>query len=211
MANKTAICNMALTHLQVSRFISNVDTDVTQEAKVCRVWFEAAHRFLQRDYDWNFNRRYQALALLGSEASIQSGLWGYKYAYPSDCMMIRAIVTPGTRLPIKGTRIPYEVATENDASNNDIKVIYSDQPNAILRFSKYVANTEVMDAHSTVAMSYLLATYIASPLSANAKLALEAKNAYVGLRDSAIKHDAEESEEGSEPDNESLVYRGYHG
>jgi hypothetical protein len=200
MASKTNICNLALSHCGVSTFIANVDTDNLKEARVCKLWWNAALDFLLRDIDWNFNRHYLNLALLGG---IVPSHWLYKYAYPSNCLAIRAIMPPNVRFPTIKQRVLYEVAAEEVSEDlENIKVIYTDQVNAVARISNFVVDVGLLDATATLAQSYLLASFIATPLTIKPAIAESNRRAYISIRDQAIANNFKEGEDGPEPEDE---------
>lgn len=204
MIPKVDICNLALSNLGVSQFITNLETEKSLEAIVCRKWYEPAMRFVQRDFDWNFNRRRMNLAVFTGTVPDP---WQYMYIYPSDCEMIRAICPYGVRTPRIDQRIPYEVAVEADPDGKDIKVIYTDQDAAVVRYSKYITDTSLFDSQFVVAASYLLSTFIAAPLAVKFDIVDRARNAYVGMKAVAGASNNNEAEEGPEPETESIAFR----
>jgi hypothetical protein len=60
MASKTSICNKALRKLSKDNII-DIDTDTTQEARLCRAAYDEVLEEVLRDYNWNFAIYRQAL------------------------------------------------------------------------------------------------------------------------------------------------------
>jgi hypothetical protein len=201
VANKTEICNMALSNIQVSQFIDgNVETDTTIEAKVCKRWYDHAVNYALEDFDWNFARRRRALAALGTTPP---STWTYVYSYPSDCAAARAIEVPGVRTPSREQRIAYEVAAEAQASGGDVRVIYTDQPDAVLIFTKRITDASLFDGHFVEALAAYLASKIALPLTAKPGLAREWFQMYQGLRVNSFAFHLNEAQEDQEPPSET--------
>lgn len=201
MASKTDLCNFALSHLGISVYIANVDTDVSKEARVCRKWYNHTLEHITRDYDWNFSRRYLSLALL---ASTPPEHWTYTYAYPADCFMLRALMPPGVRFPVNTQRVLYEVAGES-VGDADLRVIYTDQPNAVARYSKKIVNTNLYDSVFSTAFSYLLASFIAMPLTVKPPIADSMRRAYMSLGQQGYALNNMEAQDGPEPEQLELI------
>ena len=54
MSSKTVICNLSLSHLGISKEISNIDTERSAAAEACRRWFNLARDETFRDFNWPF-------------------------------------------------------------------------------------------------------------------------------------------------------------
>lgn len=199
MSSKTEICNLALSNIQVSQFIANIDSDQTNEAMVCRRWFDHAVKYTLEDFNWNFARRRKALALL---SATPPSTWTYVYAYPSDCAAARRIDVDGTRTPYAEQRISFEVAMQ-EIDGNDVKVIYSDQPSAVLIYTKLITDSALFDAHYVEALAAYIASKIALPLTTKPALAREWFQMYLGLRVNAFAFHLNEAQEDPEPPSET--------
>ena len=205
MASKTDICNFALSHCGVSMFIANVDTDNTKEARVCKKWWDVSLNYITRDIDWNFNRSYVSLAVLAGDVPLH---WRYKYAYPSNCVAVRAILPPGIKLPTISQRIPYEVASEATVGPAVVKVVYTDQVSAVARVSRFISDVSLLDSTFVMAKSYLLASLIATPLTVKPAIAQANRQAYMSILQQAIANNFKEGEDGPEPEALGLVRDG---
>lgn len=196
MASKTELCNMALNHIGISILVNNIDTDTTKEAKTCRRWWDTALKFAIRYTDWNFTRYYIPLALLTGSVPSQ---WKYKYAYPVDCQMLRAITIPGQRVVHPDQRIPFEIATELVGAVVQ-KVVFTDQQEAEARCSRLITDTTLFDPMFDLAHSYFLASLIAVPLSVKPAIADAMRKAYFSISAQAEAMNYNESQDGPEPE-----------
>lgn len=207
MASKTDICNFALSHCGISTFIANVDVDNTKEARICKKWWDASLSYITRDIDWNFNRTYKPLALLDGYVPSQ---WRYKYAYPSNCMALRAVLQPGVKFPTVAQRVLYEVASEPAANDFAVmKVVYTDQVDAVARVSLFISDVSLLDSTFVMAKSYLLASLIATPLTVKPIIAQTNRQAYNSILQQAIANNFKEGEDGPEPEALGLIRDGF--
>lgn len=198
MASKVEVCNMALGHVGVFNPISDI-TENSKEAIACRAFFDMARRLVLRDVPWNWATGRKLMASLGDPPSN----WAYRYKVPSNCVKPRSIVVPGQRLPMKSYRISFETATEDGVGT----VIYTDQPEAELLFTRNVEDLNLWDDTASEALSYLLAAKITMPLAVKPDVAQQALQGYYRVMSTASAHNANEGEEAEAP-SEFLGARG---
>lgn len=156
MANKTEICNMAISHLGNSSEIANVDTESSQEASACRRFYETAKNATLTDVDWPFATAYFTLNLIEETPDDE---WNYSYRYPVGCLSVRRILS-GTRNDSVKSREPYKIL--KDASG---KLIYADKENAKIEYTEDISDPEFFSAEFALALSFRLASYIAPRLT----------------------------------------------
>jgi len=85
MSSAAEICNRALSALGGDPVITSLDnSDTSQEATHCRIWYDVTRRQLLDEFPWNFATRQAQLAMDDYE-SLQ-GRWSLSYVYPSDCI-----------------------------------------------------------------------------------------------------------------------------
>jgi hypothetical protein len=197
-ATEVGICNMALGNIGISMFISSL-SEASNEARVCSTYYEPARDMVLRDFPWNCSKSFSVLADLGTPPTN----WGYRYALPSDCITVRFIVVAGIRTPRKDQRIPFEIAVEGG-----VRVLYTNQPEAEICYSCRVVDPNLFDPLMVIALSWLLASFAAMPLSSVPSLADSARKGYANLIASAGAADLREAEEGPEPECEFLTGRG---
>jgi hypothetical protein len=202
MSTVINICNMALARIGVSSYISSL-TEASNEARNCSLFYEPMRDFVLRDHNWNFATKRVLLADAGTPASN----WAYKYTYPSDCLKVRKIVSPGIRNPRNDQRVAFEVANDNGQ-----RVIYTNQAQAELIYTVRVTDPTLFDPMFTSALAYILASEIAMPLSVQPAVADQARKAYTQSVSMAAAASQSESFEGPEPVSEMITVRdGYSG
>lgn len=115
VAASTAVINIALAHLGVSKQIVNVLTDATQEATAARLHFTEDVAATLRDYPWPFATRYARLVwVAGTSAVPVNGDWQYSYVAPPACLFARRIVNPsGSRRGWDTTPIAFRVGGDD--------------------------------------------------------------------------------------------------
>ena len=152
MSSVVQICNLALSHLGSGKAIANIETEKSEEAYACRSFYETARDATLRDFTWPFATKIASLALVEESPSDE---WDYSYAYPSDCLKIRRILS-GVRNDDRASRVPYRII----AGDNQ-QLIYSDQEDAELEYTVRVTDTNRFSADFIMALSLRLASYIA--------------------------------------------------
>lgn len=209
MASVVEICNMALARIGVSSFISNLN-EPSNEARVCSLFYEPMRDFALRDGLWNFAKKQQQLA----DAGTPPEQWSFKYALPDDFLKARFIWMPGTPvLPgtyevpgqtifIQEQRVRFEIALSGGQ-----KVLYCNQPEAELVYTARVEDTTLYDPIFVSALSYLLASEIAMPLSVQPNLAKAALDRYQLVASMASAHSMSEGYEGQPPESELTMIR----
>lgn len=153
--NQVQLCNMALTHVKVSRFIQSLDEN-SIEAGVCKLWYDPALEQILEDADWQFATRYVALSLVEGNPN---GEWQYAYRYPPDCVKARAIVRAS--IGRKDDEPPPFVIASDDSG----RLILTDEKDAVLRYTRRITDTGMFSASFANAFACLLASKIANPLS----------------------------------------------
>lgn len=100
------VCNMALSHLGLSTFITSINPPDpgSTAAKVCAFWYAKSRNFVLQSAPWNFAYTYIALASDGSQIPNQVSSpvtgtpwafpgWRFAYQMPNDCLEPIAVVT----------------------------------------------------------------------------------------------------------------------
>ncbi len=157
MASKTEICNLALSHLGVSKEIANIDTEKSASALACRRFYESARDEIFRDFNWPFATNYIALELIEENPNTD---WAFSYRYPSDCTRIRKILS-GLRNDSRQSRVSYEIARDDTA-----RLIFTDERDAVIKFTKKTTTESFYPQDFVMALALLLAAYIAPRLTA---------------------------------------------
>lgn len=89
-----AICNLALLHCGVTRRITDIDNDNTNESRACVTSYPIARDDVLESVEWPFATATVALALVTDyTATTDPYEWAYAYRLPSDCIKARHIVS----------------------------------------------------------------------------------------------------------------------
>lgn len=155
-ASDAEICNLALSHIGSGHEIATLSTEKSQEASACRRFFDTSLDLLLREFPWPFCTKIVALALVQEDPNTE---WKYEYTYPTDAVVLHRVLGFG-RHDNRQTRIPYRVR-RGSAS----KVIWADQEDACLEYSFREKDFARYPADFTMALSLLLAFYIAPRIS----------------------------------------------
>ena len=159
---QSEIARMALAHLGVQKSIVDINTDNSNEARACKIYYDQAVREILEDFPWPFATILMPLALVENFASPE-----YKngYGYPSNCMIVRRLFSQhgANKNDDVQSRVVYRIVQVASPTNStqQIKVILCDHD---LMWVEYTANdTTVSDWSATfvAALSYRLAAYIA--------------------------------------------------
>lgn len=157
MASSTEICNLALSHLRVSKEIANLETERSQEAASCRAFYETARDATLRDFAWAFASKIDSLPLVEEDPNDE---WAYSYRYPTDCLKIRRILS-GNRNDSHQTRQPYKVIQDSAGL-----LILTDKRDAELEYTIRADDSDRYPADFILAFSFRLAAYIAPRVTA---------------------------------------------
>jgi len=152
----TEIANQALLHLGVSKEISNLTTEQSREANICRRFYTLALEEILSDFRWPFATRIQRLNKIRDNPNVD---WGKEYRYPPDAHVIRRIVT-GNRNETHDQGVPFRVAS--DAAG---RVIWTDQTDADVEYTIKVTDVLLFPPSFVASLSYLLGMKIAPALT----------------------------------------------
>jgi len=199
MASVIQICNIALMRIGSSRTINSL-SEQSKQADVANVFYESSRDTVLSDFDWNFASKRVALADLDTPSTD----WQFAYRYPTDCMRITEIMTPGIRYPAPGMRVTYEVGA--DAAGTG-KIIYTNQPEAQLRYVGKITDPNMFDAQFADALSWKLAAEFAMPLAASGDLGNKALQMYNAMVLAGVAHSNNESQEPLVPESEFTIAR----
>ena len=201
MASKTEIANMAISHLGIGATITNLDSDTSQEAQACRVFYETAKKATLKGHDWSFAWKEATLNLV-EENPVEE--WSYSYRYPSDAVSIRRIVS-GFQCDTLDTVVPYTISSDSSG-----KLIYTDREEAKVQYTIDANNVDLYTPRFTLALSFQLAYYIApritggDPFKAKADMLAQYKME-IG---EAAENNMNEERRGRRPDSEFVSTRG---
>ena len=186
MASKVAIWNMALVNIGSSAFIQS-PTEASAEADHLRAVWDAALDTALESLDWNFARVKLAL----SDLSTPDDDWLYQYAYPSNCVKARKILTT-----VRNEKpLPFSVGLN---AAGTAKVINTDVQEAVLVYTRRITDTLLFSSAFVTALSWQLATQVAGPLAGNDKQVID--KTMKGLAAALSQAQALEKNEGQQDD-----------
>lgn len=206
MASEIDICNLALAHLGDTATVSSINPpDPSAQAQHCARFYPIARDALLEKHSWGFATKRQPLALLGTAVDGTAPTeWAYSYALPSDAINILAVLPSdavddystglnyGNMLQAQGGNyIPQPFDCETDAEGRG--VVYTDQENAMLRYTGVVSDTARFSPLFVLALSWNLASMLAGSIIKGDAGAAEAKRCIGMLQqvlDSAVDSDA---------------------
>lgn len=153
-SSKVQIYNLALLRAGSSKRVNDVD-EGSNEANICNEFYDQSLAFVLEDRPWRFAKK---RAYLAPKTGTPPSVWQFQYAWPSDCLKLRTIVTPGARTQLHDEKIPFEKAFD------DGPVIYTDLEDAEAIYTVLVETTEWFPPSFVSALAYHLASEIALPL-----------------------------------------------
>lgn len=159
MASSVAICNLALSHLGVRDTIADLDEGST-ESRICKANLPDVRNTLLGDFNWNFARRVETLALRTETAPTG---WTYAYSVPNKCVRFRAIWLGPPPLQLPPVR--WELASIADSSGNDVAAILTNVAEAEGLYTRQIENTELFSRGFTLALAWRLAEAVALALT----------------------------------------------
>jgi hypothetical protein len=198
MSSDVEICNIALSRVAHTQPIASL-TEKSKAAELCRMFYGPMRELVLQAFPWPFAGSIVALADIGTPAPG----WAYRYRYPADCLKVRNIVQPGTRRALTSDlEIPYQIGY--DAGG---RVIHTDQPGAVCRFTFKVEDSTFFDPQFADALAWRVAMELALPLSSKPDLQQFANQSYQMAMTLAEGSAFEESQDDPEPESEFITVR----
>lgn len=163
MASVVQLCNMALSHIGSDARVSSISPpDGSVEAGHCVTFYDQARTEMLEPGTWAFALKRATLA----QTTNASDLWLYAYVLPSDCLRARRVLRPGANITVF-TQDEYQYQTDdNDSATFEIEgsVLYSNEPDAVLVYTRDIEDTTEFTPSFISSLSYLLASYLAGPI-----------------------------------------------
>jgi len=155
----TTLANMALGHIGVSEEIADVSTEASAAAAKCNLFLLQAKESTLEAFAWPEATQYTYPGLVENFTTLQTAHdWDYSYRYPSDCVMVRRIVTVlGRQDP---NPPPYKIGSDSTA-----RLIYTNEIDAYIEYTKRLVDPNFYGALLAEAVSWRLASFIAPSLS----------------------------------------------
>ncbi len=197
----TRIANMALSHVGTRSSIESLEDEISNEAEVCRLWYEFSRRQTLEGFDWNFARK--RITLTKHSEDPPDGVWGFRYVYPADCIVARKLENPTGTVEgqtgrwiadfstpeVRGDAIPFEVETD---STGQTKSILSNLSDAKLVYTFEQLDTGLYSPLFVEALSRALGSHIAFTLTGKLALANALANSFTNAMFTASASSANE-------------------
>lgn len=160
--SKVGIGNMALSHVGGDSSIEAFGED-SVEANQIVLWYDYSRTQTLEAFNWSFARKRQTLATHSEDPP--SGVWAYRYQYPSDAITIREIANPAGK---QADAVPFEI--EIDATGST-KTILTNLDSAVAVYTFDLETTTLFSSHFVETLSRLLASRIAPTLTSKKEIA----------------------------------------
>lgn len=148
------IANMALGNVGVSKQIAALG-EQSNEANVCNLYYQPSLESALEDFPWPEATGYDTPGLVKKEPNDD---WNFAYRYPTDCLMVRRIVTVlGRRDPDPP---PFRIGRDSTG-----RLIYTDEEAPTVEMTVRISDAAQFSALFAEALSWRLAAFIAPALS----------------------------------------------
>jgi hypothetical protein len=154
---------MALSHIGSEARVSSISPpDGSVEAGHCADFYDMARTEMLEPGNWNFALKRVLLA----QTTNLSTTWAYAYVKPSDCQRALRVLRPNVTVTVFTQDTVGAHTDDRDSAAFDLEgdVLYSNEPDAVLIYTRDVIDTNRFPASFTSALSYLLAAYLAGPI-----------------------------------------------
>lgn len=199
MPTQVDIYNQAAARIGVFNDTIQSTTEASKIVNVCNALYNGMVDYVLADFPWKFAERRVLLSSLGTPPTN----WGYRYAYPSDCVTARYLTVPGCRNPRSTQQIPFQIGTDGVA-----REIYTDMPDAELVYTSRVTDLNLWGPIAVSALVYRLASELAMPMSVKPDVANSALSGYYREVSRAAAAALNEGTPDLPPESEFLAARG---
>ena len=188
--SRVKIANMALSGVGAGN-IESFD-EPSPEARQCKLWYDFTRQQTLEAFDWSFARKRLTLALSAEDPPIS---WGYRYQYPSDCIVARYLQSPAA---LMDETVPFSIEVDQAGT---AKTIVTNMDEAVLVYTFDLETTSMFSPHFVNALAARLGAEIAFALTGNRGIKGDLFQQFQILIGQAPTHNA--NEEVSEPPPES--------
>jgi len=157
MASKVDICNLALSHISQGAVITSIEPpDSSVFAEHCAQHYPTARDICLEMHEWIFATTRQELASVANPST----QWRYAYALPNNVLRPLAVLLPEATDDTQGQSYRIEIDDLTDAP-----VLLTNVEGATLKYIKRVDDPTRYTALFANALSWLLAHFIAGPIT----------------------------------------------
>lgn len=182
MDASTFVVNMALGEIGITKTISNLATDPSQEAYAARLIYTDVMDTVLRDFPWKFATEYAALVWqAGTPSAWVNPDWTYAYLLPSDCVRVRRVCDPAQQRRFTARAIPFDQRADaeglrdlllcNEPGGGQLTAPYPGvDPTLTIEYTKRLAcSAQVNDAQFREAVVFKLGARLAKALARDSK------------------------------------------
>lgn len=163
MASEVDICNLSMSHIGQDANISAIDPpDGSAEADHCARFYPIARDAMLAAHSWSFNTRRETLTELADNP--QEAIWAYAYQLPNLCL------TPVKVLFALSSDDTDSQAFVVETLESGAQVLYTNVEDAELVFRWKQTDTVKFSPGFVVCLSWLLAHFVAGPITKDLKL-----------------------------------------
>jgi hypothetical protein len=156
---KEDIGNLALSHLGEAR-INNFE-EQSEEAKECKLWYDACRLETLEAHDWNFARTRSTLETHNEAAT--TGVWCFRYKYPNTAIFFRRLQHPYSQ---QSKKVPFIVELAPVALDRSIQ---TNLDSAIGIYTVDQSNVALFSPKFVTSLSHLMAARMAKALNGTDK------------------------------------------
>ena len=165
MTSAVDLCNRALANLgQRPTLTSIAPPDTTYEAQLCATLFQSTMNTVLERCEWEFMLTRVALDLVDPAENSDIDAWAFAYQIPAGMLKPIAVVGPGMTADytVDGSVVPQEFVIERHSTG--VLCIYTNVEDAVLRYSVYVTDPNLLPPTLQDGLAWLLASKLAGPL-----------------------------------------------
>lgn len=183
MASEVDICNLSVSHIGEEATISSIKPpEGGPIAETCARFYPVARDICLEQHMWNFATRRQTLSQVTNDRSN----WQYAYAKPSDCVRVVSILPQHATSEEEGDTVDYIIETLDNGS----EAIFTNEPDAHIKYIRRVTDTTKFTPLFVSAVSWLLASYIAGPITKKSNLKTSCYQIHITELNKAIAMDS---------------------
>lgn len=175
MSSEVDLCNLALSHLGDAAEVTAISPpDGSIQSAHCGRFYPFARGVMLEAYPWSFAVKRVAVAAVTNPFDED---WSYAYALPSTCLRPLSALSPGTPERYLSTdadvgSFPYLI----EADDAGTAIMYTNVETAYLRYIDMITDPTKYTPGFTMALSRLLASYLAGPILKGKEGRAEAAN-----------------------------------
>lgn len=217
MASVADICNLSLSHVGSFAQITSISPpDGSVEAGYCARFYPIARKEMLEAGSWTWSKTRVALAGVTNPSEV----WQYAYALPADCIDAKRVLQKAfvqqLFVTLYSNWLTYDelqMFTEQGSSDFEIEdgVLLTNEPEAVLLYTRDVTDTTKFSTAATIGLSYLLASYLAGPIIKGlpgAQTSATLRKAAMNVIGEAKADDANQSSESSDFIPKHIGFRG---